>query len=56
MRAEIQHHVNKYSYVLQPYLSLVLRLDFKVWFMLHKILLLAREIHCIYRTKAFELN
>lgn len=56
MRAEIQHHINKYSYVLQPYLSLVLRLAFKVWCVLYKIFLLAKEIHGIYRTNAFEVS
>lgn len=51
MRTEIQHHINKYSYAVQPYLSLVLRLDFKVRLLLYKILLLVRQVHCIYRTK-----
>jgi len=56
MKAEIQHHINKYSYVLQPYLSLVLRLDFKIGFTFCKRVLLTGEIHCIYKTKASELN
>lgn len=30
MGAEIQYHINKFSYVLQPYLSLVLKLGYKI--------------------------